>query len=83
MQIILSLFGTNKKITLIDDRAESSYGIPVAVFDGIAYGPADLIPFGPSEMAWLKDPAATTVAAACTDNKISGDELEFARRFFA
>lgn len=82
MNIILNL-STGEQITLTNERAESSYGIPVAVFNGAAYGPADSIPFGPAEMAWLEEPASTTVAAACKDNKISGGELEFARRFYA
>lgn len=33
-----------KDLTLTDERAESSYGIPVLVTGGIAYGKSDILP---------------------------------------
>jgi len=34
--------GNHRRGQLSDERAESSYGIPVLVFDGAAHGPANL-----------------------------------------
>ena len=40
--------------TLTDERAESSYGIPVLVGpDGIARGPEDRMPEGDDDLGWL------------------------------
>ncbi|MGD0728363.1 MAG: hypothetical protein ABSB63_22875 [Spirochaetia bacterium] len=36
----------NNGLELSDERSESSYGIPVAIIDGVAYGPADLLETG-------------------------------------
>lgn len=80
MEVILNTAMVGK-ITITNERAESSYGIPVAVFNGVAYGPNDNIVFPPSELDWLKEPARTTVAGACIENKISGAELDFVRSF--
>ncbi len=39
---------------LATDHAASSYGIPVLVLDGVAYGPADALPVpDPDPLAWL------------------------------
>lgn len=58
-------------IQLTDERAESSYGQPVAILiggpnNGTAYGPEDIIPSGiPDDpLEWLTEPARTTVAVA-------------------
>ena len=58
-------------ITLTNERAESSYGQPVAVLsggplDGTAYGPADVIPSAIENdpLEWLTEPSSRTVAAA-------------------
>lgn len=36
------------KVLLTTEHAASSYGIPVAVIDGQAYGPGDATPLGPT-----------------------------------
>ena len=43
------------RIAFSTDRPEASYGIPVLVIDGAAYGPAD--EYGPALRAALADPA--------------------------
>ena len=77
-------------ITITDEHAASSYGIPVAVFNGQAFGPGDFmntIPAG-DELEFLNqmEVASTTVAAmvmeAQRNNSISSDELDFVRKFF-
>jgi len=37
-----------KKIALTTDHPSSSYGLPVLVIDGQAYGPGDMTPLGPA-----------------------------------
>lgn len=64
-------FSGAREIVLTTERAESSYGQPVAVLvggpnDGRAYGPGDCIPCADENdpLAWLTEMAAHTVAAA-------------------
>lgn len=64
-------FSGATEILITTERAESSYGVPVAVLvggpnDGMAFGPGDVIPAADpnDELAWLEEPAATTIAAA-------------------
>ena len=64
-------FSGADEIILTTERAESSHGIPVAVLvggpnSGMAFGPSDVIPSADhnDELAWLTEPAKTTVAAA-------------------
>ena len=64
-------FSGASEIILTTDRAESSYGIPVAVLvggpnSGMAFGPADSIPHADMSdpLSWLSETAALTVAAA-------------------
>lgn len=64
-------FSGASAIRITTNRAESSYGVPVAVLiggpnDGTAYGPGDKIPCADpcDALAWLTEMAATTVAAA-------------------
>lgn len=64
-------FSGARAIVLTTERAESSYGQPVAVLiggpnDGRAYGPWDCIPSAEENdpLAWLTETAAQTVAAA-------------------
>lgn len=64
-------FSGATSITLTTERAESSYGQPVAVLvggpnDGTAYGPADVFPSAIENdpLDWLTEPASRTVAAA-------------------
>ena len=59
-------------VELTTARAESSYGIPVLVVDGIAHGRADTTPRGPAVeivAKWAQEPGRTQ------------DERDFARRF--
>jgi hypothetical protein len=56
-------------IEITTERAESSYGQPVAVliggpFSGSAYGPADVVPSADDALPWLSEPARIMVAAA-------------------
>lgn len=39
--------------TLTTDHPASSYGLPVLVVDGEAYGPSDILPSGESAAAWV------------------------------
>jgi hypothetical protein len=39
--------------TLTTDHAASSYGLPVLVCDGEAYGPGDILPSGESAAEWV------------------------------
>ena len=78
-------------IVITDEHATSSYGIPVAIFHGEAYGPMDHIPTIPStdELSWLNDVsvAKTDVAAAVSSmrkagNPLSEEDYEFVRKFW-
>ena len=72
-----------KEIIITDEHSASSYGIPVAIVDGIAYGPADVLPIWlKDELAWLHESAAQTVASVALASGLSGKELEFVRRFY-
>lgn len=53
----------DREMTLTTERGESSYGIPVLVVDGNAYGKDDIMPKGHDELGWLyeMDTAGTTV----------------------
>ena len=42
-------------VVLTTDRSESSYGIPVLVLSGTAYGPADKLPWGSRADKWVCD----------------------------
>ncbi len=74
-------------IEITNEHAASSHGIPVAVIDGKAYGPADELPIWDEmdkEVGFhLRESAAITVAAAISKM----DDLEdgwknFARAFY-
>jgi hypothetical protein len=77
-----------KSVIITDEHAASSYGIPVAVVDGEAYGPADNLPIWPADdLSWLVEPARTTIAAAVGEMKRAGNGLsesdsEFVSRFW-
>lgn len=73
-------FSGASEIMLTTERAESSYGQPVAVLvggpnSGIAYGPGDAIPSGieNDQLSWLTEPAARTIAAANRAAKCESD----------
>ena len=77
-----------KNIIISDEHAASSYGIPVAVVDGEAYGPADSLPiWANDDLAWIPEIASTTVAAAVgamkrEGNALSDADYEFVARFW-
>ena len=77
-----------KTIIVTDEHAASSYGVPVAVVEGEAYGPADNLPIWMNdELAWLTETARTTIAAAVGAMKREGKPLsesdyEFVARFW-
>jgi hypothetical protein len=65
---------------LSDERAGSSYGTPVLVnrATGKAFGPGDLLePYA----HWGLKPAADHVVRMSETKNISGEEMEFVRRF--
>ena len=43
----------DETLTLTTDHAASSYGIPVLVINGNAYGQLDRMPEGKGELGWL------------------------------
>jgi hypothetical protein len=57
----------DETLTLTTDHAASSYGIPVLVIDGNAYGRLDHMPEGKGELGWIAPmetaEMAVTVAA--------------------
>jgi len=84
MKVELKPTTAAKGIMITDEYAASSYGIPVAVVDGEAYGPADELPIWPEndELAFLHESAGQTVAAAAAIAKLTDEERDFVRRFF-
>lgn len=76
-------FSGADSILLSVERAESSYGIPVAVLvggphSGQAFGPADVIPaVAGHPLGWLEEPARTTVAAARRAAGAKPDDLYY------
>lgn len=64
-----------KEGRLTTEHASSSYGIPVLVMDGQAYGPADLLPYWP-EMAM----AAAEYVAGWAETE-GPDAVEMARQW--
>jgi len=69
----LDLPASDGTYTLTTEHAASSYGMPVLVVDGAAYGPGDLLSDGESASEWVerwsRDPERTE------------DERDDARRF--
>ena len=67
-------------ILITTDRAESSYGVPVAVLvggpnDGVALGADDLVPHGIDDdrLPWLDERARQMVAAEAIRLRVGGD----------
>ena len=70
------------EVILTDEHSSSSYGIPVALMGGEAYGPGDELPVWPyDELAFLHERAATTVAVALKDEIFTPAAREFVQRF--
>jgi len=62
-------------------HAASSYGIPVYVVAGEAYGPDDLVPGAPP-LAWLSAPARQDLLVACRNCAIlTADERNTCERW--
>lgn len=69
-------------VIMTDEHSASSYGIPVALVGGEAYGPGDELPVWPGdELAFLHERAATTVAVALKDELLTPAAMAFMRRF--
>jgi len=83
MKITLMVKNAIQGIIITDEHSASSYGIPVAVVDGQAYGPDDELPIWPDdELSFLHERAATTIAAAVISGNLSPEEKEFVRKFY-
>jgi hypothetical protein len=66
-----------KPVELTTEHAASSYGIPVLVFDNVAYGPGDIIPA--AEMT------AEQFLWSCVERVepiVQGDEIDLLSRRF-
>lgn len=82
MKIEMKPTNAIKKIILSNEHASSSYGIPVAVVDGEAYGPADELPIWPDNaLNFLHERAALTILACSVDMNLSESERNFVRLF--
>lgn len=82
MRIELTING--KLVEITNEHPASSYGQPVAVFDGKAYGPNDNLPLWEGEpVDFLKEPASTTISAALKeqDFRLLPCEEAFVRKF--
>ena len=87
MKFELKIQTAIKKVIISDEHSASSYGIPVAVVEGEAYGPDDLLPIWPDDvLSWLNDSAKTVIAAACLEmiriGEITEEEIAFVRKFY-
>lgn len=73
-----------KLIIITDEHAASSYGIPVAVVDGEAYGPSDELPvWGENdELSFIHEKANRTVSIAAHKNRLTGEERDFVAKFY-
>lgn len=76
-----------KNVIITDEHSASSYGIPVAVVDGQAYGPNDFLPIWPeNELSWMKETAKVTVASACLrmqkDGLLCEKDILFIQKFY-
>lgn len=65
----------DETMTLATEHSASSYGIPVLVIDGEAYGPADHMPQGKGELGWLApmETAAMAVTVAARNAGMRDD----------
>lgn len=78
MNVTLQINGNAVLIT--DEHAASSYGIPVAIVAGEAYGPKEALPIFGHELSWLHEDAYLTVFCAAREALNAGtiSELEMA-----
>jgi len=83
MKVELKPSTASKGFIITDEHLASSYGIPVAVVDGEAYGPADELPIWPKdELSWMHESARQTVAAAALSAMLTDEERDFVRKFY-
>lgn len=88
MLVKMKISSASKTLTISDEHSASSYGIPMAVVDGVAYGPEEFLPIWAvdDELNWLNEPAKTTVAAACLEMQkegcINDEQIAFLRKFY-
>jgi len=58
-------FIAGQQIVLTTEHSASSYGVPVAIVGGRAYGPSDVLPaLQPDPLPWLREAASVTVRSA-------------------
>lgn len=82
MKTTLHIENAIADVTITDEHSASSYGVPVAVVNGEAYGPGEALPIWPDdELSWLVEPARTTVAAAVIRMDKNGEDISFVKRF--
>lgn len=82
MKVEMKFDNAIKKVFISDEHSASSYGIPVAVVDGEAYGPNDFLPIWPDdELSWLVDLAKVDIAGAIKNSNLSADEIDFLHKF--
>lgn len=87
MKVDLKIHTATKKVIVTNEHSASSYGIPVAVVDGVAYGKDESLPiWADDKLIWLNEPAKTTVAAACIEMQkegcINDEQIAFLRKFY-
>lgn len=87
MKIQMKISSASKTVTISDEHSASSYGIPVAIVDGVAYGLEEFLPiWAYDELIWLNEPAKTTVAGACLEMQkegcINDEQIAFLRKFY-
>ena len=78
MTTTISTFDNGDTAILTTEHAASSYGMPVLVVGGIAYGPGDQVTYsqGPDDpFGEISEPAQTMVAAAAVRGGKSDDIL--------
>lgn len=87
MEVELKIQTAIKTVIITNEHSASSYGMPVAVVEGEAYGPNDLLPIWPDdELSWLNGAAKTIVASASLEmsrnGEITEEEIAFVRKFY-
>lgn len=84
MKVLLKVRGGGKDILITDERSECSYGIPVAVVEGKAYGKNEALPIYGADDAlnFLFEAAATTVAVAARQNPLTEEQIAFVSKFW-
>ena len=88
MKVEIKETWTTKKIEITDERSESSYGIPVCVIDGVAYGAGDKAPLytrndKPEDFIGGNVPSlGRAVQHLVCDAPLTDDEYAFCQKFY-